>query len=190
MKIHPLFIILFAIGLTGCSTTTCTSRKSAAATRQLVTNFRNLEQKRLDDINANYRQEFGKLMSEMTQLTWKETEQGFDRQSVLLADKLAGDWSGQTQPGAISGTLLQIVQQDYSQLTNSESELDQLRSTYVDQYKNVAAQLDQLKQIEANLDALSKTQTQWNNDQAVLGMLYQAYRDTQNASATNAVPKR
>ena len=184
MKYLLLAIVLPTGLLTGCHTTTQASRDGATATKQIVANFHDLEQKQLNDINNQYDKEFGKIMTEMTALTWKEADQGFDRESVLIADNLAKDWKFQTQPGAISGTMLTTVQTDYKKLRSAEAALDNLRQDYTDNYKKAAAQLDLLEQIETSLDAVSKTPSEWNDMQTTLAMFYKAYND----QPTNSVP--
>lgn len=196
-----LIIMCFACGCVRTSTPAI--RMAAGKLSQDVDAYRQQQQNRLDQLNAEYRAGFDRLMDAAEILYRTQAYQQFEQTTQNRADSLVTDWPKATLPNSLRAAFSDDVTAQRKAINDAEAAIETARNSYADAWKDVSLDLAQLKDVKAKLDTLAQPEDQARVTAefvVTVARVYQKLRDadqqkksgnsstTQSGTAGNASP--
>lgn len=165
----------------GCiQTSTPPIRAVANQLSQDVDAYRQQQQDRLDQLNAEYRAGFDRLMDAAELLYHEQAHQRFEQTTQGRADVLVTSWPKVTLPDTLRSAFSDDVTGQRKAIADAEAAIDAARNNYADAWKEVTVDMSQLKTVKSKLDALAvpEDQARVTADFVVtVAQVYQKLRD-------------
>lgn len=179
-------VIIVAILITGCSTTTKTSRREAAALVSKVAKYRQDQQARIDTLNSDYQKTYARLMAELETVYDFEADQSLDLGSMKVAEDLLSKWEDTTLQKQFRDTFSQTLDDNLKAMQAADSALQQARTTYANSYKDAVLQLKKLDQVKSDLDTVASKPSDAKQLNELLQTLYAIYEKSQKTTNSPA----
>lgn len=186
MRLYFPILLLIAAFCAGC-TTTQESRDRDKATALLVTDYRNRQQNRINELNQNSTRLFNTEINELNALGTVQFNQQLQLQAQQVAEQILTSWQQQTLPGTFANTCYSSLQTDYLSLNNIETNITSAQQAYKTSYQALSLDLAALDAIQSSLQNLSiKRQANQQKLTAFLEELYKAYSAVQQAQSQSS----
>ena len=141
-------------GLTGCYTNQA-ARARAVLVAEDLDAYRRDQAARLDEINRQYRFEYGQLVAEASRLRRSQLEQFFDIDSMEAGGQLLTDSERETLPKKIRDRFADALDRRRLRLLELDKAIDEARRAYAEAYQAVQLNLGQLKAAQDGAEALA-----------------------------------